>query len=112
MDEFGDVLEDYTKDGMDGDSIVDQFVEEYGTEGEKTLANPSGIELTKFNGERATREFVQKAFKLDDEGANGWMKAYFQRAWDHYDAAKVGLIQKDMLPLYFKSLIGDFTQPF
>jgi hypothetical protein len=42
----------------DNDEFMHEIIEDYSTFGDKTLANPSGIIFTKFNGERATRRFA------------------------------------------------------
>ena len=58
-------METYT--GADNDDFMHELAEDYGTIGPKTPANPDGHQMTKFNGERATRAFVETAFKLNDE---------------------------------------------
>ena len=51
-----------------------ELVQDFGTRGETSAANPSGVELTRFNAERATRKFVATALKLKtDEEVEKWM---------------------------------------
>ena len=56
------IMDSYT--GADADDFVRDIIEDYGTKGTKTAGNPGGVVLTKFNGERATRRYVQTAHKL------------------------------------------------
>ena len=70
-----------------------ELVHDFGTRGEKTASNPSGVELTKFNGERATRKFVATALKLKtDDEVDKWMSQNFLTHWNKYDVNKEGKI--------------------
>ena len=55
------MMEDYT--GADNDEFMHEILEDFGTKGPKTPSNPEGTQLTKWNGERATRKFVETALK-------------------------------------------------
>ena len=55
-DKVNVIFDDYT--GADNDEFMKQLIEDYGTQDKKTQANPGGIVLTKYHGERATRRFV------------------------------------------------------
>jgi len=109
-DKIETIMESYT--GEDNDEFMHELGEDFMTHGAKSGANPGGLELTKFNGERATRKFVGVAFKLDDDAVDGWMKKYFNQAWDRYDVNKSGAIQEGLLPTYFRSVLGDFKAQF
>lgn len=50
------IFDEYT--GADNDEFMKELVEDFGTKEKKTDANPGGIVLTKWNGERATRKFL------------------------------------------------------
>lgn len=50
------MMDDYT--GADNDEFMHEILEDFGTKTAKTSGNPEGVELTKWNGERATRKFV------------------------------------------------------
>ena len=67
-------MDDYT--GADNDTFMTEMIEDYGTKGLKTPANPDGVQLTKWNGERATRKFVETALKIDGAVLDGWMAKY------------------------------------
>ena len=54
-----------TYTGADNDEFMHDVLEDYATKDKATAANPSGVVLTKSNGERATRRFVQTAHKLE-----------------------------------------------
>ena len=43
-----------------------ELVEDFATKDKATDANPTGLVLTKFNGERATRRFIQTALKVPE----------------------------------------------
>lgn len=86
-----------------------ELVEDYGTKDDKTDANPGGIVLTKFNGERATRKFVNTALKVPESKLDSWMKKNFKSAWAKYDVLCTGKIDENMIPNYFRSLLGDNT---
>ena len=101
-----DIFDNYTR--YDGDEFMSELIQDFGTRGEKTGANPGGIELTKFNGERATRKFVATALKLkSDEQVESWMKENFESMWNKYDVNKEGKIQESLLPTYFRSCMAD-----
>ena len=40
------------------------------------------------------------------------MAKYFEVAWNRYDVNKSGVIQESTLPIYFRSLLGDFKAQF
>ena len=103
-------MEQYT--GADNDEFMHEIIEDYATTGNKTLANPTGVRLTKWNGERATRRFIETALKLNNEQVEQWMKTYFEVAWNRYDVNHAGYIQDSTLPTYFRSLLGDFKAQF
>ena len=84
------IMESYT--GEDNDEFMHELGEDFCTPGAKTGANPGGQELTRFNGERATRKFVHVAFKLEDEEVDQWMDKYFNQAWSRYDVNNSGAI--------------------
>ena len=42
----------------DGDEYIKEVVEDYGTVEKRKNGNPSGVVLTKWNGERATRRYI------------------------------------------------------
>ena len=50
------MMDDYT--GADNDDFMNEIVEDFATREKKTPGNPDGVVLTKWNGERATRQFV------------------------------------------------------
>ena len=87
---------------------MNEIVEDFRTKTECTGSNPDGFELTKWNGERATRKFVQTALRLDDNATQGWMDKYFEKAWCRYDVNNSGAIQTNMVPTYLRSTLGDF----
>ena len=60
---LGTMMDEYT--GADNDDFMKKIVEDFGTKQEKSLANPDGIVLTKFNGEPASRRFVEAALHID-----------------------------------------------
>jgi len=64
------------------------MIEDFATREKPTLANPSGVVLTKFNSERATRRFVGSALGLSGRKLDGWMKANYKSAWSKYDVNK------------------------
>merc|ERR1712167_253017 len=98
--------------GADNDEFMKELIEDFGTKDKKTDANPGGIVLTKFNGERATRRVVETALKVPDEKIDKWMKKNFKSAWEKYDVLCTGKIDESMIPTYFRSLLGDFTTQF
>jgi hypothetical protein len=104
------LMDDYT--GEDNDEFMHEIIEDFGTKEAKSPANPDGTVLTKWNGERATRKFVQVALKLNDAALDGWMNKYFEKAWNRYDVNKAGTIQADMVPTYLRSTLGDFKAQF
>ena len=57
------MMDDYT--GADNDEFMKEILEDFGTRTTKTAGNPEGMELTKWNGERATRKFIETALKID-----------------------------------------------
>mmetsp|Transcript_34636 Transcript_34636/g.52971 ORF Transcript_34636/g.52971 Transcript_34636/m.52971 type:complete len:146 (+) Transcript_34636:283-720(+) len=109
-DKINQMFEIYS--GSDNDEFMKEVIEDYGTQGKKTAGNPGGVVLTKFNGERATRRFVETALKLKGVQLNDWMKENFAAAWKKYDVNNEGLIQADMVSTYFRSLLGDFSAQF
>ena len=62
-----------TYTGADNDNFMNEVLEDYATKDKPTAANPSGVVLTKFNGERATRRFVQTAHKIDGASLDKFM---------------------------------------
>ena len=104
------LMDDYT--GEDNDEFMHEIIEDFGTKEAKSPANQDGTVLTKWNGERATRKFVQVALKLNDAALDGWMNKYFEKAWNRYDVNKAGTIQADMVPTYLRSTLGDFKAQF
>ena len=104
------MYDDYT--GADNDDFIHQMIEDYGTKATSTDGNPDGIVLTRFNGERATRTFIETALKLDGPKAEAWMEKNFRASWEKYDVNKQGSIDEKMVPTYFRSLLGDFTAQF
>ena len=101
-----------TYTGADNDEFMHEVLEDYATKDKPTSANPSGVVLTKFNGERATRRFVQTAHKIDGKNLDKFMEQEFPKAWDKYDVNKEGQIDSTLVPTYFRSLLGDFTAQF
>ena len=101
------IFDDYT--GADNDDFMKSLVEDYGIKEKATLGNPSGIVLTKFHGERATRRFISVALKVPEKKIEAWMKKNFEEAWKKYDVLCTGKIDEKMIPTYFRSLLGDFT---
>ena len=69
------IMESYT--GEDNDEFMHELGEDFMTKGQSSGANPGGMELTRFNGERATRKFVHVAFKLNDDEVDQWMDKFF-----------------------------------
>ena len=59
------IMSEYT--GADNDEYINEIMSDFTTKGSTTLANPDGVELTKFNGERATRKFLNGALHLNEE---------------------------------------------
>ena len=104
------IFDDYT--GADNDEFMSELIEDFGTKDKKTDANPNGIVLTKFNGERATRKFAQTALKVPDSKLESWMKKNFKDAWEKYDVNCTGKIDEAMIATYFRSLLGDNTAQF
>ena len=104
------MMDDYT--GADNDEFMKEILEDFGTRTTKTVGNPDGMELTKWNGERATRKFIETALKIDGQVQDGWMAKYFDKAWDRYDVNKVGSIQGDMVATYLRSTLADFKAQF
>lgn len=104
------MMDDYT--GADNDTFMTEMIEDYGTKGLKTPANPDGVQLTKWNGERATRKFVETALKIDGAVLDGWMAKYFEKAWDRYDVNKAGYLDGSMVATYLRSTLGDFKAQF
>ena len=109
-DKINLIFDDYT--GADNDDFMHQLVEDYGTMDKKTPGNPSGIVLTKFHGERATRRFINVALKVPESKVDAWIKKNFKAAWDKYDVLCSGKIDEKMIPTYFRSLLGDFSAQF
>jgi len=68
--------------------------------------------LTKYHGERATRRFVQVALKVPETKIDSWIKKNFKAAWAKYDVLCSGSIDENMIPIYFRSLLGDNTAQF
>lgn len=56
-------MDEYT--GADNDDFMKRIIDDYGIKQETSLANPSGIVLTKFNAEPASRRFVEAALHID-----------------------------------------------
>ena len=104
------MFDDYT--GADNDDFIHQMIEDYSTKGKTTDGNPTGLVLTKFNGERATRRFIATALKLEGANADKWMNQNFRAAWEHFDVNRQGSIEENMLPSYFRSLLGDYSAQF
>ena len=104
------MMDDYT--GADNDDFMNEIIEDFATKGKKTPGNPDGVELTKWNGERATRKFVETALRIEGSVLDGWMNKYFEKAWDRYDVNKAGFIQGSMVPTYLRSTLGDFKAQF
>lgn len=104
------IFNDYN--GADNDDFIHQMIEDFGVHSCVTEGNPGGIILNKFNGERATRRFIETALKLSSKRADAWMEKNFEAAWDKYDVNKTGQIDENMAPTYFRSLLGDFTAQF
>ena len=98
--------------GADNDDFIHMIIEDYSTKGQETAGNPGGLVLTKFNGERATRRFIATALKLEGENAERWISQNFRNSWNHFDVNKSGFIEENMLPSYFRSLLGDYTAQF
>ena len=80
------MFEDYN--GDDNDEFIKEMIEDFATREKPTLANPTGVVLTKFNSERATRRFAQSALKLEGRKLDAWMKANYKAAWEKYDVNK------------------------
>ena len=94
----------------DADEYIKEVVEDYGTVEKRKDGNPSGVVLTKWNGERATRRYIQSALQLNtEEKVDKWMETKFDKAWGQYDVNKENKIEAGLLPLYFKSLLEDNT---
>mmetsp|Transcript_14455 Transcript_14455/g.24679 ORF Transcript_14455/g.24679 Transcript_14455/m.24679 type:complete len:117 (-) Transcript_14455:127-477(-) len=104
-DDLGKIIDNYN--GGDNDEFIKQMIEDYGSKGPKTLSNPSGIILTKFNSGSAVRHFAQSALGLSGENLEKFMQEEYNEAWSKYDVNKEGQIPETMLPLFFKSLVGD-----
>ena len=85
------MFETYT--AADGDDYVNEIIEDFGTVGEKTSSNPTGIILTKWNGERAMRRFIMSTLNLSSESqVNQWIDKEFDKAWKKYDVNDEGKI--------------------
>merc|ERR1712216_622142 len=97
------IFDDYT--GADNDEFMEELLQDYGTKDTKTDANPDGIYLTKFNGERATRKFLQTALKVPESKLDKWMDKNFKAAWSKYDVLCKGKIDGSMTAAYFRSLL-------
>ena len=65
------MFEDYN--GDDNDEFIKEMIEDFSTKEKPTLANPTGVVLTKFNAGRATRRFVESALKLSGKKLDKWM---------------------------------------
>ena len=104
------MMDDYT--GADNDTFMKEILEDFATRGEKTAGNPEGIQLTKWNGERATRKFVETALKIEGSVLDGWMNKYFEKAWNRYDVNKAGYLDGAMVATYLRSTLGDFKAQF
>ena len=104
------MMSEYT--GADNDEYINEVISDFTTKGTNTPGNPDGVELTKFNGERACRKFVGEALHLSEEQQDAWMNEYFNLAWSRYDVNKAGSIQEAMLPTFFRSLLGSFQAQF
>jgi hypothetical protein len=101
------IMDEYT--GADNDDFMKKIVEDFGTKQDKTAANPEGVVLTKFNGEPASRRFVEGALHIDGEKLDKFMAQEFDTAWKKYDVNSDGFIQEAVVPTYLRSLLGDFT---
>ena len=104
------MFEDYN--GDDNDEFIKEMIEDFATKEKPTLANPTGVVLTKFNAKRATERFVTSALKLSGKKLDQWMAENYKASWEKYDVNKAGKIDERMLPQYFKSLVGDNTIQF
>jgi hypothetical protein len=60
---FKTMMDEYT--GADNDDFMKKIVEDFSTKQEATDANPGGVVLTKFNGEPASRRFVEASLHID-----------------------------------------------
>ena len=64
-DTIDKMMSEYT--GADNDEYINEVMQDFTTKGANTPGNPDGMELTKFNGERATRKFIGGALHLSEE---------------------------------------------
>jgi hypothetical protein len=107
---FKTMMDEYT--GADNDDFMKKIVEDFSTKQEATDANPGGVVLTKFNGEPASRRFVEASLHIDGEKLDKFMASEFPNAWKKYDVNNEGYIQEAVVPTYLRSLLGDFTAQF
>ena len=68
--------------------------------------------MTKFNGEPASRRFVEGALHIEGEKLDKFMAQEFETTWKKYDVNNDGFIQEAVVPTYLRSLLGDFTAQF
>ena len=55
-EKINQMFDDYN--GDDNDEFMTEIIEDFRTKAKCSVGNPSGFEITKWNGERATRKFV------------------------------------------------------
>lgn len=91
---------------------MNEIIEDFGTKEKVTTGNPSGMVLSKFNAERATRRFLQTALPMSAARLDQYMSENYKTAWAKYDVNGTGFIDKDMCHQYFRSLIQDNTYTF
>jgi hypothetical protein len=101
------IMDEYT--GSDNDDFMKRIIEDFGTKQDASLANPGGVVLTKFNGEPASRRFVEAALHIEGPKLDKFMANSFPEAWKKYDVNGEGYIQEAVVPTYLRSLLGDFT---
>ena len=68
---FNTMMDEYT--GADNDDFMKRIIEDFGTKQEGSLANPGGTVLTKWNGEPASRRFVEAALHIDGSKLDKFM---------------------------------------
>ena len=107
-DKIKQMMETYTS--ADNDEYIKQIIEDFAIKEKPREGNPSGMILTKWNGERATRRFIASALQLKKGSqVEKWMDKNFEAKWNKYDVNNDCKISEGLLPLYFKSLVDDQT---
>ena len=89
------------------DTLMRSMYENYAFEGKKD-GHPTGhFWLDKKGARAASKEVVRTHLKLDDAGAEGYLKENFEDLFAKYDVNEEGILDIDRMPQFLRTICGN-----